>query len=430
MVREEREDAMREFDVIIVGASGYTGQRVCEYLARRARETGQRWAVAGRRAEVLAPLAEKYGASGAIAADCTVPGEAAELAARGAAVANLAGPYYGRAEALVGACAAAGTHYLDLTGELVFVRDIIDRFHDTARESGARIAPVAGYEALPFDLMALALLEGYLAKHGTSPARIDLLGGAMQPPAGATRLSEMISGGTAETMRVMLENDFSGLAEDPTALNPADDPDRDEIRRAMPYDMTPRSDDLEPWSMPIFPGPYLHPAVVNRTFALLRREQVPVSTALRYRERLSMGGRAGAFQAPAAYLMSANASVMGWLMSTPLKAPRQIMKSVADRFFPKPGSGPSLENLDNWHWNITGRASGPAGAVAMRLDADGHPGYRTTANMIAEAALILADPHANKPDRAGVLTPALALGTNELDRFAAAGMRFSAVEAA
>lgn len=421
---------MREFDVIVVGASGYTGQRVCEYLARRAHETGQSWAVAGRNAATLTPLAEKHGASGVIAADCTDPTGAAELAARGTAIANLAGPYYGRAETLVGACAAAGTHYLDLTGELVFVRGIIDRFHDMARESGARIAPVAGYEALPFDLMTLALLEGYMARHGESPARIDLLGGAMQPPPGVNGLSEMISGGTAETMRVMLENDFSGLAEDPTALNPAGDPDRDEIRKAMPYDMTPRPDDLEPWSMPIFPGPYLHPAVVNRTFALLRREQVSVSRTLRYRERLSMGGRAGALQAPAAYLMSANASVMGWMMSTPMKAPRQIMKSVADRFFPKPGSGPSLENLDNWHWNITGRASGPAGNMAMRLDADGHPGYRTTANMLAEAALILADPSARKPGRAGVLTPALALGTAELPRFTAAGMRFSAVEPA
>lgn len=419
---------MREFDVIVVGASGYTGQRVCEYLAGRARETGQRWAVAGRRAEVLAPLAETHGASGAIAADCTDPGAAAVLAARGAVIANLAGPYYGRAETLVGACAAAGTHYLDLTGELVFVRDVIDRFHDTARESGARIAPVAGYEALPFDLMTLALLEGYMARHGASPARIDLLAGAMQPPPEVSGLSEMISGGTAETMRVMLENDFSGLAEDPTALNPHGDADRDEIRRAMPYDMTPRPDDLEQWSMPIFPGPYLHPAVVNRTFALLRREQVAVSTSIRYRERMSMGGRAGTFAAPAAYLMSANASMMGWLSSTSLKFPRQIMKSVADRFFPKPGSGPSLENLDNWHWNITGRASGPAGTVTMRLEADGHPGYRATANMIGEAALILADPEAKKPDRAGVLTPALALGTTELGRFSAAGLRFSAVE--
>ncbi len=227
----------------------------------------------------------------------------------------------------------------------------------------------------------------------------------------------------------MLENDFSGLAEDPTALNPADDPDRAEIRRAMPYDMAPRPDDLEPWTMPIFPGPYLHPAVVNRTFALLRREQVPVSASIHYRERMSMGGRAGAFAAPASYLMSVNASVMGWLSSTSLRFPRQIMKSVADRYFPKPGSGPSLENLDNWHWNIIGRASGPAGNVAMQLDADGHPGYRTTANMIAEAALILADPQAKTPGRAGVLTPALALGTAELPRFAAAGLRFSAVEA-
>ena len=203
------------------------------------------------------PLAARHGASGAIVADCTIPGEAAELAARGAAIANLAGPYFGRAETLVGACVDAGTHYLDLTGELVFVRGIIDRFHDRARESGARIAPVAGYEALPFDLMTLALLEDYMARFGAAPERIDLLAGAMQPPEGANGLSEMISGGTAETMRVMLEKDFSGLAEDPTALNPTDDPDRDEIRRAMPYDMSPRSDDLEPWSMPIFPGPYL-----------------------------------------------------------------------------------------------------------------------------------------------------------------------------
>jgi short subunit dehydrogenase-like uncharacterized protein len=415
---------MREFDVIVVGASGYTGQRVCEYLSHRARETGQRWAVAGRRAEVLAPLAERHGATGAIAADCTLPSEAAELAARGAAIANLAGPYYQRAETLVGACAAAGTHYLDLTGELVFVRSIIDRFHDTARASGARIAPVAGYEALPFDLMALALLEDYMDRHGRSPERIDLLAGAMQPPPGSGGLSDMISGGTAETMRVMLEHDFSGLAEDPTALNPAEDPDRDEIRRAMPYDMTPRADDLEPWSMPIFPGPYLHPAVVNRTFALLRREQRPIPASIRYRERMS-APISGPFQAPASYMMSMNAAVMGWLMTTPLKTPRQMMKLVADRFFPKPGAGPSLDTLDGWHWRITGRASGPAGDTAMTLEADGHPGYRATANMIAEAALILADPAAKKPDRAGVLTPALALGTGELARFAAAGLRFS-----
>jgi short subunit dehydrogenase-like uncharacterized protein len=422
---------MREFDVVVVGATGYTGQRVCEYLARRAPQTGQSWAVAGRNAETLAPLARAHGAAGMVTADCTDPAGAAELAIRGAVVANLAGPYYRRAETLVGACAEAGTHYLDLTGELVFVRGLIDRFHEAARASGARIAPVAGYEALPFDLMALALLEDYMARHGASPARIDLLAGAMKPPAGVSGVGEMISGGTAETMRVMLEHDFSGLARDPTALNPADDADRDAIRRAMPYEMAPRDDDLEPWSMPIFPGPFLHPAVVNRTFALLRREQVPVSTALRYRERMSSAALAGGMlRAPASLMMSANASTMAWLASTPLKAPRQMMKAMADSFLPKPGSGPSLAHLDDWHWSIAGRAAGPAGAVAMRLDADGHPGYRATANMIAEAALILADPEADVPDRAGVLTPALALGTRELARFAAAGLRFAGPEPA
>ncbi|MEN3953398.1 saccharopine dehydrogenase NADP-binding domain-containing protein [Iodidimonas sp. SYSU 1G8] len=417
---------MSEFDVIVLGATGYTGQRVCEYLARRALETGQRWAVAGRRMDTLSPLVERFGAFGAIAADCTQTTGAADLAARGRIIANLAGPYYGRAEPLVGACAAAGTHYLDLTGELIFVRGIIDRFDAIARASGARIAPVAGYEALPFDLMALALLEDYMARYGDSPARIDLLAGAVTPPPGVTGLGEMISGGTAETMRVMLENDFSGLSLDPTALNPADDLDRDAIRRAMPYDMTPRDDDLEPWSTPIFPGPFLHPAVVNRTFALLRREQVPVSTGILYRERMSSSAvTTGAMRAPAAYAMAATASAMGWLANTPLRMPRSLMKNMVDRFAPSPGAGPSLEHLDLWHWTLRGRASGAQGAVEITLDADGHPGYRTTANMIGEAALILADPDSAKPDRAGVLTPALALGTAVLDRFSAAGMRFS-----
>lgn len=419
-------------DVLVLGATGYTGRLVCDYLKTCVTETGQRWGVAGRTRETLEAVAREYGADEIIVADCNEDDDCATLAASARVIANLAGPYYQRAEKLVGACAASGTHYLDLTGELVFVRGLIDRFHDLAVENGAKIAPVAGYEALPFDLTALALLEGYMDTYGESPARIDVLAHSDMPAGGAGGISEMISGGTAETMRVMLEEDRSGLSPDPAALNPPGDPEVETVRKSVPYQLMPQADDLEPNSIPIFPVPFLHPAVVNRTFALLRQEQQPISPIIRYRERMSAKGMGPDWmRGPTAAAMSMNAGFMGWLMNTSVPGPRQMMKFMADRFLPQPGQGPDVSRIDDWHWSITGRAQGRTGqAVTITMEGEGHPGYRTTANMIAEAALILADLDAPTPDRAGVLTPALALGVQVLPRFAHAGMRFGAVDVA
>ena len=280
---------MEKYDVIVLGASGYTGLRVCEYLETRAKETGQTWAVAGRSNAKLVPLVAQFKADGTIEADCNISEQCDALVAQGKVLLNLAGPYYGRAEKVVEACAKAGVHYLDLTGELIFVRRLVDDFHEIAQASGARIAPVAGYEALPYDLMTLRLLEAFMDKYGVSPIHIDVLSETGETPEGMSGLGDAISGGTAETMRVMLEHDFSGLAADPTALNPADDLNRDAIRAAMPYHLTPLKDDPKPRTAPIFPGPFLHPAVINRTMALLRQEQKIIGTDLRYRERMSLG---------------------------------------------------------------------------------------------------------------------------------------------
>lgn len=415
-----------KYDVIVLGATGYTGKLVCEYLQKRAEETGQSWAVAGRSKDALDDVAATYGASGALVCDCLKAEDCTALAEACKTVCNIAGPYYERAEGVVGACAKAGTHYLDLTGELIFVRGLIDNFHDMAAASGAKIAPIAGYEALPFDLMTLRLLESYMNKYGESPAAIDLLASTNQMPEGAKGLDQMISGGTAETIRTMLEKDFSNLSADPTALNADDDPNRDAIRKTMAYRLRPKKGDLERWSIPIFPGPFLHPAVVNRTFAVLRQKQKPVGTDIRYRERISLGGGGkGLGRAIGAYIVAGLARMMGWLVGTSWKAPRRMAKRYMDRKGPQPGNGPDLDKLDDWKWGMRGVAKGPAGALEMSLEGDGHPGYRTTANMIGEAALILADEGANTPDNAGVITPASALGADELARFAAAGMRFS-----
>jgi short subunit dehydrogenase-like uncharacterized protein len=419
-------------DVSLLGATGYTGRLVCDYLGKRAAQTGQTFAVAGRRKEALEELADQHGAVTTITADCTSDEDCRALAESSRVVLNLAGPYYHRAEPLIAACARAGTHYFDLSGELVYVRELIDAHHETARASGARIAPVSGYEALPFDLMALALATGFMEKFGVSPTRIDILCDTEMPANGQRGMGQMISGGTAETMRVMLREDRSGISSDPAALNPKDDPDIDRVREAMRYELGPRSDDLEPMTMPMFPIPFLNPAVIDRTFAMLRQEGAGLRPDIKYRERMSTRSLgADWMRGPAAFMMSNSASFLGWLMNSPMEFPKQMMKSMIDWTAPKPGQGPDLDQLDNWSWSLMGRARNEKGsAVCMELEGKGHPGYRTTANMIGEAGLILADPQADLPDRAGILTPALALGVNELDRFAKAGMNFSRVEIA
>ena len=415
-----------KYDVIVLGATGYTGKLVCEYFQKRAKETGQSWAVAGRREKALEAVAAQYGAGGILLCDCLKPEDCASLAESCTTVCNIAGPYFGRAEAIVEACANVGTHYLDLTGELIFVRGLIDSFHETAISSGAKIVPIAGYEALPFDLMNLALFDSYIAEYGERPTKIDLLARTDKMPEGNRGLNQMISGGTAETIRTMLEKDFSGLSSDPTALNSEGDPDREVIRKTMAYRLRPKKGDLERWSIPIFPGPFLHPAVINRTFAVLRQRQREVSTDILYRERISIGGEGrGLGRAMSAYIIAGLARLMGWLVGTRCMAPRRLAKYYLDLKAPQPGEGPAVDTLDDWKWSIRGVAQGPKGALEVTLEADGHPGYRTTANMIGEAALILSDPNSNMPDSAGVITPASALGTEELTRFSAAGMRFS-----
>ncbi|MDX1580684.1 MAG: saccharopine dehydrogenase NADP-binding domain-containing protein, partial [Alphaproteobacteria bacterium] len=125
------EGASNKVDVTVLGATGYTGGLVCEFLATQAGAEGRSWAVAGRRKDALDELVKAHGAVSAVTADCTSEADCRKLAGSSRVVLNLAGPYYERAEPLVKACVEAGTHYLDLSGELIFVRDLIDAYHAT-----------------------------------------------------------------------------------------------------------------------------------------------------------------------------------------------------------------------------------------------------------------------------------------------------------
>ena len=169
----------REFDIIIYGASGYTGRLVAEYLQAEYAGSGLKWAMAGRNAEKLQTVAGEMKIGGDVAiitANSADPDSLAALAARAKAIITTVGPYQLYGEPLVKACAKTGTDYVDLCGEPAWMKDMIDRYDAAAKKSGARIVLSCGFDSIPFDLGVYYLQQQAIEKHCllyTSPSPRD-----------------------------------------------------------------------------------------------------------------------------------------------------------------------------------------------------------------------------------------------------------------
>ncbi len=412
-------------DVVLFGATGTTGGNALPHLARRASELGLRWGVAGRRPQTLMQRAAELPADQqphVLEADLDEPVTIRELAASARVVINAVGPYRHSADPVITACIEAGAHYLDVTGETDVVAAMVRRHDADARAAGVRIVQAAGYEALPFDL-AVALAIERAAARGTRLVAADAIGSFALPP-GLPRPSDGVSGGTyASTVEAVRDGELTTLL-DPASL--VDDPTEAEaVRAASPLGLLPR---LAGTSVvvPMVPSPLTNPPVVHRTASVLRREGAGPSDTFRYREGLALGD--GLLTLPVQLALAApiGAVTAGatWLARLAPQPLRELTATAMQRLGPEAGAGPRADRLEGWRWRLEVLGECADGSTErVTVDADGHPGYLATSRMLAEAALLLADDGADLPDRAGHLTPALALGTAELERFAEAGMR-------
>jgi short subunit dehydrogenase-like uncharacterized protein len=417
----------RDLSVVVFGASGVTGRRVAAYLAERAGELGVSWAAAGRDPAKVERVLAEIGAEApeTIAADVGDPGSLAAMASRSRVVLNLVGPYTPYGEPVIEACVANGSHYVDLTGEIPFVRRMIDRHHERAAAAGVKVVQVCGFEALPSDLAVLLATETALERWGEELAEADV-DVSTQQPAGRLGLADLISGGTLQSMAEALGDEQSGEVADPGALVPH--PARAAaVRSRSPIDLAPRFNGRGEAIAPMTPLAFINPAVIHRTSALLAAERAGSGEPLRYREGIAIPGDSSA-TVPLRY--AAAAALAG--MQAGFRALTRARPSVRDRvaaamrkILPASGFGPSGEKLEEWSWRLAANARTTGGHyVRVDLDADGHPGYLTTAKLLGEAGLLLAEDGAT-PARAGCLTPATALGTTSLARFERAGARFA-----
>ena len=235
----------------------------------------------------------------------------------------------------------------------------------------------------------------------------------------------MISGGTFQSMAEAVGSTDPSVLEDPAALI-ADPQTADAVRAKSPIRLLPRRGANGAVIAPMSPAAFINPAVIQRTAAIAADERGVALRPFRYREGVAIGGPAITLplrMGAAGMLAATQAGMRGAARARP--AVRDRVAAGLRRVLPESGFGPAADRLEAWRWRLAAEGRSTDGAsVTVTAEAEGHPGYLATARMLGEAGLMLAEPEAT-PERAGCLTPALALGTEHVDRFERAKLRFS-----
>lgn len=368
-----------QFDIVIYGATGYTGRLVAEHFLREYADKpdAPTWAMAGRNPDKLAEVKREIGAPDStptIVADAADATSLAQMCEQAKVVISTVGPYQLYGEPLLAACAKSGTHYADLCGEPAWMRQMIDKYEADAKASGARISFSSGFDSIPFDLGVLMLQKEARERFG---APCTTVRGRVRAMKGT------FSGGTAaslaESMKAMARDpSLIKIMRSPFGLTPGfDGPDQ-------PGGMVPKYEsDLGKWAAPFVMAP-INTKNVHRTNFLLGH---PWGTDFRYDEMvLTSPGEAGKAAANAA---------------------AEMMKNPFGAKPPKPGEGPTPEERENGYYDVlfVGETEGGETlryAVKGRYD----PGYGSTSRMIGETGIALLESDAP----GGIGTPGSILG--------------------
>jgi short subunit dehydrogenase-like uncharacterized protein len=377
-----------EFDIIIYGASGFTGRLIAEYLTVRGI---QKWAMAGRSVAKLAEVRDLIGAPKdvpLIEADATVPETLTAMCNRARVIITTVGPYQLYGAELVAACVATGTDYVDLCGEPAWMRDMIDAHEAKAKESGARIVFSCGFDSIPFDLGVWFLQQEAVKRFGKPAPRVKGRVRGMQGGASGGTIASLTATmkAAATSLRII------GLLKDPFCLTPGFEGPSQPSGLIPAYDAATGT-----WTAPFVMAP-INTKNVHRTNALLGH----------------------AYGADFVYdeMMITTIGEAGKAMAEAISKANPFGDSKL-----KPGEGPSKEEREAGSYDLLFIGEYPDGSeVRASVQGDKDPGYGSTSKMIAESALTLLD---HPEAAAGVVTPGGIMAAPLLERLVAhAGLTF------
>jgi short subunit dehydrogenase-like uncharacterized protein len=350
-----------KFDIVVYGATGFTGQLVAEYLTQRYKSDHTlKWAMAGRSLGKLKSVRDAVGAPGntpLIVADASDAASLKAMAEQTMSVITTVGPYQLYGEELLAACVATGTDYFDLCGEPIWMRQMIDKYEAAAKESGARIVFSCGFDSVPFELGAFVVQEEARRVFGAPASRVK---GRVRDMRGT------LSGGTAASAKAT----FDAVAKDISLITILNDPFA--LTPGFTGPKQPRGnkplieEDLQSWAAP-FMMALINTRNVHRSNMLMG---FPYGQDFVYDEMVLTGpGEKG--EANAKRVMEANAEKTG---------PNA----------PKPGEGPSKEERENGRFDLLYVAIAPDGRmVRAGVTGDRDPGYGSTSKMISECAICM-----------------------------------------
>lgn len=398
----------RDYDVVLYGASGFTGKQTVEYFAKSLRPGELRWAIAGRNRQKLEAVKAEIGSSvkdvDVLVADSNDQAAVDSMVSRTRVLLTTAGPYALYGTPIVDACVRFKTHYVDITGETTWVKDLITRYHDQAAADGTRIIPFCGFDSVPSDLGAYLV-----ARH------IQKLGAQCREVKAFYQVSGGLNGGTMATVFNLIDSGQAERAKDVFLLNPDTGHSSQEIAKNQDPQFPVYDADIAAWAGPFFMG-QINTRVVRRSNGLYGQWQASYGPDFRYQEYMKFGGPLGGFQAAG---MTAGAAFFNFALQSPFSP---LMKTM----LPKPGDGPSEQTMnEGWfRCELVGAASDGRKVKGVIRD-QGDPGNRATVKFLCESALCLAlnsDQLPGGNQRGGILTPATALGDVLAERLRKAGM--------
>ena len=368
-----------KYDIVVYGATGFTGQLVAEYLASHYKnDASLKWAMAGRSLDKLASVRDAIGAPADIAlikTDASDPASLRAMVDQTRSVISTVGPYQLYGSELVAACATSGTDYFDLCGEPIWMRQMIEAHEAAAKSSGSRIVFSCGFDSLPFELGAFVVQEEAKRVFGAVASRVK---GRVRDMRGT------LSGGTAASAKATFDavsKDLSLVAilNNPFALTPGFEGPKQPRGNKPLYE-----EDLQSWAAP-FMMALINTRNLHRSNMLMG---FPYGKEFVYDEMVLTGsGEKG--EANAKRVVAANNDKTG---------PNA----------PKPGEGPSKEERENGRYDLLYVAIGPDGRqVRASVKGDRDPGYGSTSKMISECAICLLRDTLDVP--AGIWTPGAAM---------------------